>query len=75
MTTEKDSPRGRFVRRHPRKLEGRFVNIPAYQEEIDRQSAKSNPIPDRQLKLPLPTPETRDEGKITECNAKSRRAK
>lgn len=43
MRTKKNSPRGRFVRRHPRKLPrrtGEFVVIGPYQEEVDRQCVK-----------------------------------
>ena len=59
MKDREVSPRGRFVRKHPRRhpdKRGKFVVVDAYQEEVDRLSAKPPPQADPQMKLVLPAP-------------------
>jgi hypothetical protein len=54
-----NSPRGRYVRRHPRKLThrlGEFTIVGPYQEKIDRLTAKKNADGVRQLRLALQIP-------------------
>ncbi|MBZ0217578.1 MAG: hypothetical protein K8F25_13550 [Fimbriimonadaceae bacterium] len=51
-----ESPRGRWVRRHPRKLfkqPGRFTVVDAYQELMDRLRKKAKAKFERQMNLPF----------------------
>ena len=56
MRLKEFDPRGRFVRRHARKLfnqPGRFTVVEAYQELIDRLRKRPKLAIERQMNLPF----------------------